>query len=250
MRCQQCQAEAPRGASYCHSCGQQLQPRCATCDTLNPAGSNFCFSCGNRLAHEETPFSTQSAAEAATAAPSAPVCPRCYESNEPDSAYCFACGLPLDDEAVPANTHFGQIPAFSVGRPAGFWIRVLAYIIDGILLTALFALVWPILSGEAITDYWQSTDVFAAGDFFSLALNLVYYTGAIAIWSTTLGKRPFRLYVVRTDGSRVSPGRALARYLAYFLSAFTLGIGFIMVGLRQDKRGLHDLVCDTVVIQR
>jgi uncharacterized RDD family membrane protein YckC len=121
---------------------------------------------------------------------------------------------------------------------------------DGILLTVAFALVWPIISGEAITDYWQSTDAFAAGDFFSLALNLIYYTGAIAIWSTTLGKRPFRLYVVRTDGSRVSAARALARYLAYFLSAFTLGIGFIMVGLRQDKRGLHDLVCDTVVIQR
>jgi uncharacterized RDD family membrane protein YckC len=78
----------------------------------------------------------------------------------------------------------------------------------------------------------------------------VYYTGAITIWSTTLGKRPFRLYVVRTDGSRVSAARALVRYLAYFLSVFTLGIGFIMVGLRQDKRGLHDLVCDTVVIQR
>jgi uncharacterized RDD family membrane protein YckC len=48
----------------------------------------------------------------------------------------------------------------------------------------------------------------------------------------------------------VSAARALVRYLAYFLSVFTLGIGFIMVGLRQDKRGLHDLVCDTVVIQR
>jgi uncharacterized RDD family membrane protein YckC/ribosomal protein L40E len=250
MRCQQCQAESSPGARYCHSCGQQLQPRCATCDTLNPAGSNFCFSCGSRLAAEERSSSTETAAEFATTAPNAPVCLRCYERNEPGSAYCYACGLPLDDGVSPVNARAGHIAAFALGRPAGFWIRVLAYIMDGILLTVAFALVWPIISGEAITDYWQSTDAFAAGDFFSLALNLVYYTGAIAIWSTTLGKRPFRLYVVRTDGSRVSAARALARYLAYFLSAFTLGIGFIMVGLRQDKRGLHDLVCDTVVIQR
>ena len=63
-----------------------------------------------------------------------------------------------------------------------------------------------------------------------------------------MGKRLFRLYVVRTDGSRVGPGRALARHLASLLSMLILGIGFLMIAFRQDKRGLHDLICDTVVI--
>jgi uncharacterized RDD family membrane protein YckC len=58
------------------------------------------------------------------------------------------------------------------------------------------------------------------------------------------------LYVVRTDGSRVGIGRALARYLAYVPSAIILGGGFLMIAWRQDKRGLHDLICDTVVIRR
>ncbi|MDA1347455.1 MAG: RDD family protein [Chloroflexi bacterium] len=45
-------------------------------------------------------------------------------------------------------------------------------------------------------------------------------------------------------------GRAVARYFASLLSAALLLIGFIMIGLRRDKRGLHDLICDTVVLRR
>lgn len=84
----------------------------------------------------------------------------------------------------------------------------------------------------------------------TLILQLVYFTVAISGWSTTIGKYLMGLYVVRPDGSRVGPGRALARYFAYLLSALLLFVGFIMVGLRQDKRGLHDLICDTVVVRR
>ena len=83
-----------------------------------------------------------------------------------------------------------------------------------------------------------------------LMLNLLYFTIPIAIWSTTAGKRALGLYVVRTDGSKLGIGRAIARFFAYSLSALTLGIGFLMIAFRQDKRGLHDLVCDTVVIKR
>ena len=84
----------------------------------------------------------------------------------------------------------------------------------------------------------------------TLILQLVYFTVAISGWSTTIGKYLMGLYVVRPDGSKIGPGRALARYFAYMLSALLLFIGFIMIGLRQDKRGLHDLICDTVVVRR
>jgi uncharacterized RDD family membrane protein YckC len=157
--------------------------------------------------------------------------------------------LPLDRAGQLSNS-VDTVPAYAMGPPGGFWIRLLAYLIDGVLLTALFILAWPIISGESIADYWASSEDLTGGDLFSLTLNLVYYTGAVAIWATTIGKRPFRLYVVRTDGSRVGIGRALARYLAYVPSAIILGGGFLMIAWRQDKRGLHDLICDTVVIRR
>jgi len=160
-----------------------------------------------------------------------PQCRSCQTLNPPGSNFCFSCGNRL-------------------GLPGGFWVRLLAYLIDAVLMTALFLLVWPIVSGESIADYLASSEELTAGDLFSLGLNLVYYTGAVATWATTIGKRPFRLYVVRTDGSRVGVGRALARYLAYVPSAIILGAGFLMIAWRQDKRGLHDLICDTVVIRR
>ena len=59
-----------------------------------------------------------------------------------------------------------------------------------------------------------------------------------------------RLYVLRTDGSRIGPGRALARFLATIVSNLILYIGYLMIGIRRDKRGLHDLICDTKVVKR
>lgn len=229
-----------------------MEPQCRSCGTINPPGSNFCFSCGNRIQSNETETAADvgPTAPEATATPGGLVCPRCYERNEPGSTYCFACGMPLEASDAPSVGTVRHVPAFALGRPGGFWVRALAYIIDGVLLTVAFAIVWPLISGESITDYWQSSDALAGGDLFSFALNLLYYTGGVALWSTTLGKRPLGLYVVRSDGSKVGPLRAAARYFAYFLSVFTLGIGFVMVALRQDKRALHDLVCDTVVIRR
>ena len=49
------------------------------------------------------------------------------------------------------------------------------------------------------------------------------------------------------DGARLTVGPALLRYLAYYLSAATLGVGFLAAGLRRDKRALHDLIAGSRV---
>lgn len=250
MRCQQCDHEILPGASYCHSCGWQVQPQCRTCSAFNPSGSLFCSNCGASLTPSEAAPTAGSSTRVETKAPPRVVtCPRCYGNNEPGSTFCFACGLPLDMEVGSSSRMPNRITAFAMGQPGGFWIRLLASIIDGLILLLAFAVLWRIISGESLTDYWESSQ-FGARDIFQFALDIVYYTLTVSIWSTTAGKRPFGLYVLRSDGSEVGTGRAFARYLAYFLSFITLGIGFIMIGLRQDKRGLHDLICDTVVIKR
>lgn len=83
-----------------------------------------------------------------------------------------------------------------------------------------------------------------------ILISAAYYALQWALWQTTLGKRIFNLYVARTDGSKIGFWRALERYVSYWTSLFTLGIGFLMIAFRQDKRGLHDLMCDTVVVRR
>ena len=87
-------------------------------------------------------------------------------------------------------------------------------------------------------------------DTFFLLVNALYAIIGWSVWSTTIGKRIFGLYVLRPDGSKLGFGRAFARWLATNLSLILLGIGFLMIAFRRDKRGLHDLICDTMVVKR
>ena len=172
-------------------------------------------------------------------------CPRCHQRNYPDSEYCFACGMPLNDSQL--QYQFGDVSDVSSPySPAGFWVRSLAYIIDVLILSFASIVIVMVLVGDPTTGILESTSF---NNLLAL-LTLVYDTVLIAICATTGGKHQFRLLVVRTDGSRIGPGRALVRALATGLSAFILGLGFLMVAFRKDKRGLHDLICDTKVIRR
>jgi len=56
--------------------------------------------------------------------------------------------------------------------------------------------------------------------------------------------------VVRPNGARLGLGRAVGRYFAKRLNLLTGGIGYIMAGFDSEKRGLHDLMCDTRVVRR
>ena len=66
-------------------------------------------------------------------------------------------------------------------------------------------------------------------------------------WGQTLGKMALQIKVVSMDGGPLSFGQAIGRYFATFLSALILCIGFIMAGIRSDKRALHDLLAGTRV---
>jgi hypothetical protein len=55
--------------------------------------------------------------------------------------------------------------------------------------------------------------------------------------------------VVRSNGEP-DQGRAFGRYWAMLLSSFTLGIGFLMAAFTERKQGLHDMICDTLVVDR
>jgi len=65
----------------------------------------------------------------------------------------------------------------------------------------------------------------------------------------TPGKLALGMKVLRTGGARLTLGRAAGRYFAKVLSAMILGIGFIMAGIDSQKRGLHDMICDTRVVR-
>lgn len=152
--------------------------------------------------------------------------------------------MPFDD-ARPYARPLPPPDAFNQNDPGESWRRLLAACIDGIVVWIFATLLWSIL-------WWSIPLWIPLGDLnlaAFLSLWSIYNAALIAIWSTTPGKRAFGLYVARSDGSKVSPGMALARSLASIVSTLTI-IGILLIVFRQDKRGLHDLICDTVVIRR
>ena len=170
-------------------------------------------------------------------------CPRCSSVNQPGSIFCFNCGLPLDDTpTAPRQT------TDYAGRPAGFWIRLAAALVDtAVLVTAQLAIIaiWP-----GLPEYFESDSMLHWVDAPLVILTALYHTIGVSVWSTTVGKRVLGLYVLRPDGSKVRPHRALARYFASGISFLILGVGYLMIAFNQHKRSLHDLICDTKVVRR
>ena len=132
-------------------------------------------------------------------------------------------------------------------RPAGFWIRTVAALID----FAGFALVdfsFRYIGASALGPDVESTTAFKP----MVALFTVVFAGAYttllhALGGQTIGKVIVGVRVVVADGEPPPLGTALLRYLAYFASAGIFTLGFVMAGLRRDKRALHDLIAGTRV---
>lgn len=121
---------------------------------------------------------------------------------------------------------------------AGFWIRVVAAIIDGFLLGIVGGIINLALDSTAL----EST--------ISALIGLAYYAGMeSSSRQATIGKSLLGLTVTDVDGNRISFLRAVVRYFAKILSAAILLIGFIMVAFTARKQGLHDLIASTLVLK-
>ncbi len=171
-------------------------------------------------------------------------CPRCRTVNQPGSLFCFNCGLPLDD----LETTVAQTPILAHGnRPAGFSIRLVAWLIDAMILAvthlAIIA-VWP-----GIPEYFGSDSIIHWIDALLIILTALYYTISVSVWQTTVGKRAVSMYVLRPDGDKVTPLRAFARYFASVISFLLLGLGYLVIAFNPQKRAMHDVICDTVVVR-
>jgi uncharacterized RDD family membrane protein YckC len=128
---------------------------------------------------------------------------------------------------------------------AGFWIRLVAKIIDGVI-GAIIGFVWQMLTGLLFAP---ASDAFIFSMLTSVAFGLAYSVYFVGKFGATPGKMALGLRIVRSDGSPVTYGRAVGRYFAEILSSLILYIGYIMAAFDGEKRALHDLLCDTRVVQ-
>jgi uncharacterized RDD family membrane protein YckC len=149
-------------------------------------------------------------------------------------------------------------------RYAGFWIRFVARMIDG-AITAVVSYIFQIPMFFVLARMGTRSSRRGGGEFDMDSLALLISAAAFAIlmsllaqcayeaWflvnkSATPGKLILGLQVVRTDGRPFTWGAGIGRFFAYFLSSLTLYIGFLMAAWDEEKRALHDRICDTRVV--
>ena len=133
--------------------------------------------------------------------------------------------------------------AIETTRHAGFWVRMVAYVIDALILIV----VGGILSGVGL----HSRSLDAQSGSPSALLSLIYFS---LLWShygggQTLGMRLLKLRVVGTDGNQIGVVRALLRWVFLFVSFVVCFIGVIWVVFDSQKQGWHDKVASTYVIE-
>lgn len=134
-----------------------------------------------------------------------------------------------------------EITTQTVSNPVGFWRRLGANLLDGIIIGVPLALVAYLINGETRDEPITNTISFL-------------YTLLIPIfWSGyTIGKKIVGIRIVKMNGEKVGIGTMLLRVLVGGLVyGITFGIAAIvsaiMVGVRQDKRSIHDFIAGTYI---
>jgi uncharacterized RDD family membrane protein YckC len=116
----------------------------------------------------------------------------------------------------------------------GFWIRVVAAMIDAIVLVVLALIL---------------SSMFASLDVLVPILGVVYLAVCWGFLGQTVGMMPFGLRVVRNiDGARLTWANVLLRMIGCIPAGF-LALGYISAAFDHRKRGWHDKIAGTVVIR-
>ncbi|MBI5755610.1 MAG: RDD family protein [Nitrospirae bacterium] len=175
-------------------------------------------------------------------------CPRCGYTTAYEFEACPQCETNLESLKI-----FDMLTA----SKGGFWIRLAAFVVDNIIIffaTGFFAFVAGLATGlGGLTSDVPAEDVeylaTVFGFFIGILIGPFFFTFFTGWDGQTPGKRLLGLRVVRTTGEPVGYGRALLRYIGYFISFFFLGLGFVMIAVDRNKRGLHDMIAGTCVIK-
>ena len=185
-------------------------------------------------------------------------CPSCNAVNYSNAKFCTNCGAPLATAPqtpyqAPASHQFQENMAAAFVY-AGFWKRVIAWIIDGII--------FGILS-------WIVFFLVAAGDIFSIQnpgsfgtqIGLIYLFSFGGWWmyfaiqessskQATLGKRALGIKVCDMNGQKLSFGHAAGRQLAGAITYMTFTIGYLLAAFTGRKQALHDMIASCVVVNK
>ena len=208
-----------------------VSTRCIRCGTPSQGTGQYCANCAEQKRTEEAERAERVAKAIADRpgpqSTTGSLCPGCGMWASNDARFCGYC-----------RYQFGTLPGhLQQLQYAGFWIRLVAFIIDAIILGAIGFVI-----GAVVANVWEAF-------LLQLLARAVY---SIAFWvgqGATPGKMAVGIKVVMTNGEPIELGAACLRYIGYWASWLIFGIGYLMIAFSAEKKGLHDNIANTVVIK-
>jgi uncharacterized RDD family membrane protein YckC len=214
-------------------------------------------------------------------------CSKCGANVEPGKPFCGACGQPVAGFSVGAqgsatqNTP-GAMPAASyTSSPvpaappnvayAGFWLRLVAAIIDGIVVGIPLAPIFVLIFFSKFRNLQDLQTVHDPAAFMAVVgplYILVLIVAAIAswlywalcessAWQATLGKKALGLSVTDLEGRRISFGRASGRFwvgrgvsVIPSLGGLYFAVDCICAGFTARKQAIHDMIASCLVLRK
>lgn len=189
-------------------------------------------------------------------------CSKCGAVVQDGTVFCSVCGQPMTGSSAAeasALLETGGARSRAPVKYAGFWLRLVAYIIDSIVLGFAVGVVifMPLMdrAGISLDNPWTfytspSRQVVAMRLLVVMASWLYWALMESSPWQATLGKKVLGLMVTDLAGRRVSFGRASGRYFAKIISGMILLIGFFMAGFTERKQSLHDIIAGCLVTRK
>jgi uncharacterized RDD family membrane protein YckC len=213
-------------------------------------------------------------------------CSKCGATLTSSSGFCSRCGQPIVGFAVGqgapavAAAPGGAVPAYAGAQApvvaanvgyAGFWLRFVAAIIDGLVIGIPLAPIYLIMilpTLRNMQDPQAMRDPAALMRIMGPSIGLIVLVSMVASWlywglcesskwQATLGKKALGLYVTDTDGNRATFGRTSARYFAGrfiwsipYVGGMYLLVDAICAGVTEKKQAIHDMIAGCLVLRR
>ncbi len=149
---------------------------------------------------------------------------------------------------------------------AGFLLRLVAYFIDGVLLSIVFFILVLVFMGPVIFELAQmgpdiesqmtpNMAIGLAGSYAKMLISVIvcgwlyYAVMESSKHQATVGKLALGLKVTDEFGDPIGFGRATGRYFGKILSSIIFAIGYLMIIFTEKKQGLHDMIAKTLVLR-
>lgn len=195
-------------------------------------------------------------------------CSKCGALMADGATFCSACGQAFSAAAAIARPMNSQVVIAPRVEYGGFWLRFLAYVIDGALIMigvciVAIPLIFLTGLGAFLSQIQLQEDWNENGVAFLIAVFLVFGVASLVVtwlyhalmesseWQATVGKKALGLVVTDMEGRRVSFWRATGRHFGKIVTNMVPAfIGYIIAGFTEKKQALHDMMAGCLILRR